>query len=209
MELDTARQLAGPAVVAQRVEMADGFTSANQHLLSLADSLSLGEALEVASALGQGVSEERSIGARILIHADIDPHGRLDAATRALNGEEDPRVARWLIAALGRSRLREAILVVGEYVRHPNAQLRFQVPDALSACATDLSDIHEDLLTLSMDSDDDVRWSAVFELGAWYAENPGSETHARLVDAATYDLSEEVRGAARDALEAPAKPPNG
>lgn len=109
-------------------------------------------------------------------------------ARAALAVEGEPNVLSWLVWALGDSRSREVLPDLRVLASHPSAEVRFPVPDALSMCAEGVFDlVAEALLELSRDVDDDVRWSAIFELAAWRVDTTDDRIQVRLSESAVTD----------------------
>ena len=56
------------------------------------------------------------------------------------------------------------------------------------------------LVSLAQDVDDDVRWSAVFELGAWIREVDDDQIPRLLTEIASKDPNDEIRSQAAEGL---------
>jgi hypothetical protein len=78
------------------------------------------------------------------------------------------------------------------FVHHPSSEVRFQLCDALTRCCS-----HEKavplLIGLLSDVDVDVRWSAAYELCAFWSMSPDPEIEMSLLWSRDNDESEEVR----------------
>ena len=128
---------------------------------------------------------------------------------RALRDEKDPGVIRWLVSALQWGRDPRALPDLKRLACHPDSEVRFGVPDALSFCAPRFRDVVDDLLQLSKDPERDVRWSAAFELASWLQGPPGGTTEAdvtrirsRLEELALSEPDPDIRAEAAEALNA-------
>lgn len=155
--------------------------------------------LRASRHLRSGVTKERQLYARLLAGINMPSDRRLAEALHALENEADPKVIRWLVFGIRNAASRAALAKLRELAKHPSPDVRFHVPDALSACAHRLDEISDVLLELSHDLDPDVRWSAVFELGAWWRDTEDAHVRARLDDVQASDPSDEVRQAAAEA----------
>jgi len=165
--------------------------------LAEADAMSL---LERASWLRDGDLEQQILHARLVASIpSIESTHRLSEALSSLKEEPHADVVSWLVVALRETRMREAVPVLANLAAHPAEHVRFAVPDALSACAEDLETILRCLLMLSADIDDDVRWSAVFELVAWLPESDHPAIYARLKRLAETEQVDAVRQLAASA----------
>lgn len=119
-------------------------------------------------------ARDRILGSRLVreIHDN-----RADIASKvgsALRNEEDPSVIPWLISALGFLRATEQTAAILPFVHSHHPMIRLAVADSLSLCADGdvlTSEIRDALLVLAHDSDPDVRWAAVFEIGDWWERN--------------------------------------
>lgn len=108
----------------------------------------------------------RILGTRLVREAHDPTGAALGALTRAVQVETDTDVLVWVIKAFGfvRSDLVTELLLA--LVAHPDDQIRYDVATALANCDV-LSEASLDALTrLAVDPDPEVRFSAVFELGA-------------------------------------------
>jgi HEAT repeat protein len=201
VELDEARQVVQDALELQRVEIGDGFSSANRALYRLVTEMDRSVTHHVIADLRIG-QKERQLAARILIES---PHGCeavLDEVEDALSDETEPEVIGWLVTALGYTRDQRSLPVLKVLSTHPSSTVRFQVPEAVSMCAEGgFEPVYQTLLGLSFDADLEVRWSAVFELGAWLRETKDERIVTRLSEAAIDDPAEAVRATASDALD--------
>ena len=198
MELSEARMRAEPALVLQRGELA-GDESPNRALGGLR-SAPASNVIEMVEALREGDVEERMLAARLLVDSTLDGAQILRQGRAALETESSPDVLRWLTTALGSARSQDAIADLVTLASHELSKVRFAVPGSLSQCAGGVFEpVAEALLTLSNDPDDDVRWSAAFELGEWLLVSDDPRIRGRLVDLAD-DPAEQVRTAVSRAI---------
>lgn len=118
-----------------------------------------------------------------------------------LRHEHDEDVICWIVSAFG---FLPSESVTGELIplaAHPDPAIRYHVAAALvNRSAGDLPPASFDtLLTLCTDEDPEVRFSAVFELGAWWQASHDVRAEA-VLRRAIRDDSPFVFRAARDAL---------
>lgn len=199
MELGRLRSVISEALRLQEVEEANAFATANPALdaASQAGSESLLQALRY---LRDGNVQERQLHARLLSVANMPESRRLTDLLHALAEESDAKVIRWLVFGLRNTASASAVDRLLQLARHPSPEVRFPVPDALSACAENFDVIADALLDLSRDEDADVRWSAAFELAAWWTDAKDPRIRYRFWEISTADPSNEIREVAREAL---------
>lgn len=199
MELGRLRSVISEALRLQEVEEANAFATPNPALdaASQADFESLQQGLRY---LREGSVHERQLHARLLSVANMPASRRLADLLHTLSEELDAKVIRWLVFGLRNTASASAIDKLLQLARHPSPEVRFPVPDALSACADNFDDIADALLDLSRDEDADVRWSAVFELAAWWTDAKDPRIKYRLWEISTADPSDEIRQVAQEAL---------
>ncbi len=195
------RDLLSEALRLQEHEEETGFAGPNPALWHLTTAVDVEALFEQARFLRDGTVDERQLYARLVLDATIPAERRLADVMQALSDESDPKVMRWLVFGLRNAASNAAIAKLRELARHPSPKVRSAVPDGLSACADRFDEVAELLLKLSRDPDTDVRWSAVYELGAWWNESKDPRIEARLSELRVDDPSEEVRRVARDGLE--------
>ncbi len=194
-------RIAVEALATQRLEIEDGFTGPNAALYRLATGVPAEDLRALVRRLRSGSTAERLLAARLLNEGSLATNDVLAEARAALDMETDPSVLSWIVSSLGYSRSEAALPEIGTMASHPSGEVRFQVPDALSMCSGGVFDhVADDLLRLSHDDDDDVRWSAVFELAAWRVDTSDERVRDRLAEAATSDPAPAVRAAAADGL---------
>lgn len=199
MELSEARRRAEPALAIQRRELAGDNTTPNRALAAFRAG-PVSALSQLIEALRTGSIEERQLAARLLVDSTLDGNQIFDHARAALAAESDPQVLSLLASALGHSRSRSAIADLDALASHDRPAVRFAVAGSLSMCAEGLfGSIAEPLLALSGDLDDDVRWSAAFELGEWLGVSDEPRIRQRLAELAT-DPADEVSSVASGAL---------
>ena len=198
MELSEARRRAEPALAVQRREIA-GDDSPN-HALGGLRAAPPSTVIDLVEALRAGDEDERVLAARLLTDSTLDGTQILDQCRAALEVESSPRVRRWLATALGHARRQDAIADLVTLVSDNHPPVPFAVAGSLSQCAEGMFEsIGGPLLALSSHPDDDVRWSAAFELGEWLAVSDDRRIRARLIELVD-DPSSEVRAVARRAV---------
>lgn len=206
MELEPNAPLVLAALANQEKERSTGFALANPALARIHEVLSRSELLNLVRTLRLGPPAERELSARLLGHSDLPGDEVVDEVIAALPDEQDPQVIRWLVAALQHAGAPQALTQLKDLAQHTDARVRFGVPDALSACSRSLGDVQDLLLKLSNDDDREVRWSAIFELVAWYrnsqADPPSDLEHlqSRLREVANSDPDGEIRSLALSAF---------
>jgi hypothetical protein len=200
MAVSDTEQLVAEALQAQSLEELSGFAESNPALARLATAPDLDQLLREVQYLRSGDQPGRQLHARILAECHLSPQRRIDELRRVLSDEPDPKVIRWIVIGFRNAASASALPDLHSLAHHASADVRFPVPDALSACATSFDDVAHALLELSRDQDPDVRWSAAFELGAWWADTKDPRIRRRLSALRTDDESQEVRNAAADAL---------
>jgi len=207
MELSPTHPLVVSALARQEEERQTGFASANHAMSMLQEQLEQPALLSLVHGLRSGRLEERELAARLLVQARLPGAAVVDEVRLALRDERDPQVIRWLVAALQYAREPAGLAELRRLARHPDARVRFGVPDALSSCAERFGDVADTLVELSKDGDRDVRWSATFELVAWLDDLPPRISSAgrdrslrRLREIASADNDPEIRTMAAEAL---------
>jgi hypothetical protein len=139
----------------------------------------------------------RILGTRLVREIRDDP-AVSDALTSALRAETDREVVGWILAAFGVIGSDTVTDLVLPYADHPDAWVRYYATEALSHCKV-LDPRSSAALMRLGDEDDDVRFSAVFELGVWLREIGGPQIRAA-VEQAVDDPNETVARVAREAL---------
>lgn len=201
MEPNEIDKLLSEALQVQALEEQSGWHHPNPAFFRLCTEVDYGTLLKRARYLADGDADKRVLYARLLADASEMPsEDRAALAMEHIENEADPKVLARYVVGLRNAASAVALPRLRELARHPSPHVRFTVPDALSACTERFDQIANLLLELSRDDDREVRWSAIFEVGAWWGETSGDYLEARLADAASNDPSEEVRKAAADAL---------
>lgn len=119
-----------------------------------------------------------------------------------LDVERDDRVIYWVVAAFGFINSELVTDKLLALARHPDPGIRYYVADAL-ANRTDLPPlVAEALVELASDANEEVRFSAVFEIGTWWHVNHLAKLESTLRDALE-DADKSVREAARRAMDEP------
>jgi len=190
------------ALARQEDERADGFGLHNAPLAALREQLGVDELLDLVDELRAGGIPDRELAARLLAHGHLPVDMVTAAVYRALESESEPQVIGWLVWALAFAADPASLAVLKRLSKHPDAEVRFPVPDAFSACAREFAEISDDLINLSQDADRDVRWSAAFELASWLDnELPPLESDRilqRLRELAATDPDLEIRSLAEE-----------
>jgi hypothetical protein len=193
------RELFTGALRLQEIQERSGFRTPNPALSRLLSQFDPETLLGHAHQLRMGDMKERQLHARLLADIDLPADRRLAEVLSTLGEESEPDVISWLVFAIRDTALPSALGSLRKLAEHPSPKVRFPIPDALSACATRFGDIADVLLALSQDVDAEVRWSATFELAAWWREEKDLRIEARLSQALA-DPSDEVRRAAAEAM---------
>jgi HEAT repeats len=152
------------ALASQEEERATGFADWSQALEQLRIGLDPLELLDLVRELRLSGFAERELSARLLVQSALPGNAVVDEVRRGLQLEDDPQVIRWFVTALQYTREPGALPDLEALSSHPDAQVRFGVPGALSSCSNAFVDVADVLLTLSQDPDRDVRWSAIFRV---------------------------------------------
>lgn len=196
------------ALATQEEERATGFASANSSLDVIQNDIEPSELPGLIRALSLGHLSERELGARLLAHAGLPSMTVTAEVQRLLRDETHPDVIRWLVAALQHARDPSALGLLKTLAGHPDARVRFGVPDALSSSTRNFGDVADEMIELSRDVDRDVRWSATFEMAAWLTGDASASLGkdsdrviTRLRELASSDLDAEIRSAAARASE--------
>ena len=199
-------ELVADALAKQEAERLTGFASANEPLYQLMR-LAPEDLIGIVRGLLNGAKAERELAARLLGSETLSGEAvraEVDAISRS---EIDPEIISWLVGALGKTRDPSSLPMIERFATHPDARVRFVVPDAIDACALNFSQAAEVLFLLAGDLDRDVRWSAAFELAAWLGDDEGrlaegnrNEIEARLRGLLLTEPDSEIRELAKSAL---------
>lgn len=184
------RGLIASALARQEEERVTAFAISNEALSRLMEA-SPEELIGIVHVLRNKTKVERELAARLLGSESLSGavvRAEVDAFS---SSESDPEILGWLVSALKNTRDPASLPAIVRFATHGEAQVRFQVPDAVVACANEFSQTAAALFLLAEDLDRDVRWSAVFELVAWLESEDG-----RLTD----DGRKEIEGRLRTVL---------
>ena len=147
--------------------------------------------------------DERSLGTRLLRELP-DPWAQ--TAGRELVGEElrsaDPDALSWYVHAVAFLRTSGAMPTLLTFVQHPEAAVREAAAVAISACSAGplAPEARDALIALAHDPDDEVRFSAIFELGSWWQDGLHDAVIEDSLRRAVEDRNGAVRAAAAEAL---------
>jgi hypothetical protein len=143
-------------------------------------------------------AQHRILGSRLVRAVRGREADAVDALLAAFDRETDPDTLFWLISALGYTgsdRATDRLLPLADSA---DESIRYAVSDALSSVEELSEPAREALVRMARDADSDVRFSAVFELGAWLPQIPEFRS---VVLAALDDPAPLVARTAREALD--------
>jgi hypothetical protein len=207
VNLNPIQSVIAAALAEQDKHHASGFTSATPLRWAVQRQLDPEALRDLVRELRQSDDvAERELSASLLAQAPLPGPIVLEEARSALQGENDGHVIGRLLEAIAFSHQPDALPELHKLADHPDAQVRYLVPDALSGCGAPFDDVEGDLTKLSGDTDCDVRWSATYELTAWLREPDDATTAqrtrilARLHELAANDPDEDVRSLAAENL---------
>lgn len=155
----------------QESEYASNFVATNDELQWLTDRASRPDVLTAAEKLLRDQSPARRIlGARILSGAKEALALVGPSLVAALAAESDDDATLWELAAISRLQYRDALPAVLELAQHPHAEIRYKVATAITGCGwpDPPEEATRALIKLTDDIDQDVRFSAIFELSSWW-----------------------------------------
>ncbi len=159
------------ALAAQERERLDGFGSAHPELDRLRESLEARALIALTAELVSDVRVPvRELGARLLIHVEFDADLVIDAIEQAVATELDPAVNSWHVVALQYTRSFRAMPLIRRFAEDPDPTVRFAAAGAISGCSEGTDQDLRLVMSMCADEDPDVRWSAVFELAAWWSD---------------------------------------
>jgi HEAT repeat protein len=122
----------------------------------------------------------------------------------ALRTETDDQVIAELVTTLAFTRDADAVSELISLARHRSSSVRFQVASALGRCGgTGHASVAELVHLLANDNNDDVRWSAGFELLAVWNESRDVRVKQALASALQNDSNAEIRNMIREEFSAP------
>lgn len=195
-ELAQARELAARAFAA---ELAGNIEERTRAIGALIAAEPAEVVSGVAGLLGRESPKERSLAAHMFGQMCEVSAGEnvVEELLSMLDDETDPEVVAPLLTALGHSRRVGVLGRVLSYLHHPSSDVRYAVSDAIPKFAPDLR-VAAALVELAHDSDPDVRWSAVFELGSWLTETDDTAIAEELARIAKLDPDAKVRAQAEE-----------
>lgn len=142
----------------------------------------------------------RILGTRLAREATPFQAEAAEVLGALLASESNQDVIWWLVRAFGFLNSESVTNLLPALARDESARIRYNVATALANCA-ELRPASLDALTeLARDDDAEVRFSAVYELGAWWGLD--HDPHVRgTLERALSDSAPFVAKAAADALE--------
>jgi hypothetical protein len=176
VKADDIAALVEAALRSQQLEDVDP-ASKNLPIDELIDHPS-GEVFDAASRLvaSQDIGEKK-LGVRVLreLGRPEMPYAveTIPLLMRLLDQQPDTELLVWIVSAIGNQHRAEVLPALWRLAVHPEPAVRDAVCGAISGAAggSVLDDRSVDVLQqLSRDPDDDVRFSATFELAAWQAD---------------------------------------
>jgi HEAT repeat protein len=186
----------------QDLEFRSEFERTNHLLHSTVGNAPEAELLAVGEKLiGSDVADQRILGIRLLRELKQLAGKATSDVAALLHRERDDDVIYWIASAFG---FLPSDSVTSELIRlaaHSNPGVRYHVATALANRSSDeLPDKSLAALTaLAGDADNEVRFSAIFELGSWWQVSHDPRIEAVLRNALGDD-DPDVARAARDAL---------
>jgi hypothetical protein len=187
----------------QDQEAESGFTATSTTLAGLITSRPESWLRAVGvSLLRSKMPSERILGSRMLRELKSERDSNASLIAEQLRVEDQNSVTVWLLYALAFLHVQSTLPIVLEFANHESPEVREAVPDAISGCSGEsLPPSGRDaLLLLAVDANDQVRFSAVFELGRWWTSGlVDPQIHKALIQAKV-DSHKLVRDAAADAL---------
>ena len=198
MELDEARRLVSRAFSAELEGDSDART---RELTELIASESTDRVFEAARCLAGALPVERAVSAHVLRQLyEVSQDVRVvEQVVAMLGAESEPTVVAPLLTALGWTGLSAYLPVLLEYRADGSEIVRHAVSDVLGRFAPSPRAVAA-LIELAADNDADIRWSAVYELGAWIREINSDEIVSVLDQVVESDPDPEVRAVALDGL---------
>ncbi len=202
---DESEEVVSLALGAQREEYETDFQTTNEPLQRIIDEVRPSKQLEIGDRLlASPHGLDRILGARILRENWTRRADALALIVQAVQQESDADVLGWLLSAVAYLGDLSALRVVEVFVEHEEPRVRDQAAGAISSCGAERrsSSAVAALLRLADDSNDEVRFSAVFELGQWWQ---GGFTDSRVEDRLRRALGEDdgrLRDVAAEAFAA-------
>lgn len=191
------------ALHAQDLEYASDFESTNQPLQSIVEEIEPSTLLAVGAELLADVDPRRRVlGTRILRELWDNRPAALKWVLEAIPREQDADALVWLLSAVGFIGDSSGLALVEQYADHPDPRVRDRAATAISRCGIGGKDPSglAALIQLSDDDDDDVRFSAVYELAEWWLDGCREALIEDRLDRVVDDRDNRVRRAATEAL---------
>jgi hypothetical protein len=193
------------ALDAQRLEYESDFESTNAPLQWLIDHVEPDTQLQLGRDLLAGAdARKRILGARLLRETWARRAEALSLVVEAMSHEGDDDVLGWLLSAVAFLGDSSALGAVEVFVHHRDRRVRDQAAGAISRCGAEgrSSSALAALLELADDPQEEVRFSALFELSQWWQEGYSDSRIHRRLQVALFDEDGRVRDVAGQALDA-------
>jgi HEAT repeat protein len=155
--------------------------------------LTASNAEPIVTALQRGGLRDRQFAALLLREAPIGETLIGELAASLLQIEVNDEVLAELVTTLGFTGDPVHLPALLGLVRHPSGLVRFQLATALPQTGGWRDDVVEALVCLLRDLDEDVRWSAAYELCVCWNEAPDDSLHEMLIRTRDHDPSVDVR----------------
>ncbi len=186
----------------QNLEFASNFEPASKLIAQTVCNTPEVELLDAGESLIDSCEVDRRIlGTRLIREVKDNRERAIELLRHLLLRECDEAVIYWVIGAFGFQKSDSVTEEILAFRTHPNPGIRYNVATAI--CNTSLPDLLpqslEALIVLCHDENSEVRFSAVFELGAWWQQVKDHRMELQLRQALSDSDSYVVR-AAQDAL---------
>jgi HEAT repeat protein len=149
------------------------------------------------AGLQVGHRADRVFAALLLREADVGESIIGELLSPLLDVEADAEVVAEIVTTLGFTRDPLLLTKMLALVVHESPIVRFQVATSLPQMGGCRQDVIDALVGLLGDVDDDVRWSAAFELSVCWNEAGGDALGEMLLFVSQHDPSKEVRDVIR------------
>jgi hypothetical protein len=149
------------------------------------------------------VGNEKKLGIRIL--SELGRPGRpyalqsVEILSELIGAGLDADLLEWALSALGNQHVGRTLPLILSFANHDEPSVRDSVCGAISAAAMNswLDDLSIDALCrLTRDIDDDVRFSATFELSSWRAQGLNNPEIEEALELAKLDSNPRIAAAA-------------
>lgn len=202
MPAQLTEEFVGTLLLQQDAEFSTEFDAANDLLAAAIDDTPEVELLRAGEDLIRSADPaERILGIRLIREVKQYEGQAIDDLAGLLRQERDEDVVAWIVSAFGFVRSDVVTTRLIELAAHPDPAIRYHTATALANRADEYlpEPSRTALLALCQDDDPEVRYSAVYELGAWWlaSDDPAAEA---VLDRAACDADPFVLRAARDAL---------